>query len=278
MSVVASLLSACSGAAVGADEPDLGPLEHITDARQIVLPLDEFRPELTWRGSPQDVAFALVVRDCLRGFGLDWPVIPAQPSTFDRSGKYGLLLADARERGYEPRPRPTPSETHQTITEDHEAVLTGAVTTYAGRAVPPGGCAKRANDEIAPPSSSVPAAPPKGKSYEVDSRVLAAERRWSACMKGKGYDYHDMWAANDSPINHRPKSAESRALALADAECRDSTRLIDTLYAADKAYEQQLIEENPDYVAAERRWRAEVDRNVARILAHYGYSADGRPR
>lgn len=78
---------------------------------------------------------------------------------------------------------------------------------------------------------------------ESDSRVVAAEAKWSSCMSRQGFSYANPRepAAQSWPT---PPSRVEIATAIADVTCKDSTDLTGIVYAVLDGYQRELVARN----------------------------------
>lgn len=77
---------------------------------------------------------------------------------------------------------------------------------------------------------------------ENDSRLLEAGKKWSACMKAKGYSYAHVLDAADS-VADKPQDLQIK-VAVDDSKCARDVNYYGVMYALDVAYERQYIEEH----------------------------------
>lgn len=75
-----------------------------------------------------------------------------------------------------------------------------------------------------------------------DSRLLAADKKWSACMKTKGYAFAHKRDAADS-VADKPQKQQIK-VAVDDAICAQQSNYYGVMYALDVAYQNQYISEH----------------------------------
>ncbi|WP_128643638.1 hypothetical protein [Streptomyces sp. SS] len=161
------------------------------------------------------------------------------------------------------------------------AARTAAAPTVNGKAVPAAGCAGETDQALVGRTRTPGVLDTtedaitklERRSWDnmlTDPRTLAVFGKWSSCMKAKGFDYKDPWAANDDPRWEASggKSAEAIATAKADVTCRNSFGVSETMHKVETDWQQRLLKENPK-VAAEakgytQRVMAQVDATLGR--------------
>ncbi|MFI6063184.1 hypothetical protein [Streptomyces sp. NPDC051286] len=92
-----------------------------------------------------------------------------------------------------------------------------------------------------------------------DERTLKAFADWSSCMKQKGYDYKDPWAANNDP-KWAPtgRSEEAISTAKADVTCRQEHSVTEVMHQVEVEWQNKLIEENPKTIADAKSYSGRV--------------------
>ncbi|GAA4915851.1 hypothetical protein ACFPM3_21855 [Streptomyces coeruleoprunus] len=93
---------------------------------------------------------------------------------------------------------------------------------------------------------------------------------WKRCMKDRDRPFDDPGAARSAAWKtrkgDRPTATET-AIAVADAECRVTSRLTTVLQQLDRTYRARLTRERAAQVNANRATRAEAVRRAGRLLA-----------
>lgn len=89
---------------------------------------------------------------------------------------------------------------------------------------------------------------------QADTRVQETWRVWQACMRRSGYEYADIWQANDDKRWSGPRpSDEEIAVAKADVACKFEADMPRVWLAVESAYQRQAIEDNADSFAELKR-------------------------
>ncbi|SMC48600.1 hypothetical protein [Lentzea albidocapillata] len=263
---------------VAAAPPAVGEVRPVHSARDIALPLDHYQH------SPADLttidrATAVLARQCLNDFGQSWappdpPPVPASTG----SSRYGLVDHDqVSKSGYHPAESAPPQpEDRPEATPEAMMIYTGKGTTsIGGKRIPEGGCLGQARREL---ERGVPAAIPAEELIRLDQemfeqaqrddRVRQAMANWRKCMADSGYNYTDVWAANndirwdsETPLQVEIDTAKT------DVTCRQRTKLVDTWLAVETAYQRRAITERAaQFDALDRGMQVRRD-NAAKVLA-----------
>ena len=267
VAAIGLLLSGCVSAAGSPDaEPSLGAIPQITSPDQVVFPIDSFLPSVD-----QTVALMLegtsLVNACVQAGGgtsaATWSVAnPANSADMHpasqtdlfavvsqyrqdgvtRSGWWGLFtdLATAAQVGYQMAPG---SKILALDMDVNDPLVSDCVARVD--AVSPGGSV------TAQPVVNL--LPDDGPQYRPDdSRFVAVEQQWSACMKGQGFDYatpNDAIGSFTSPGGPTVTAVE-KATASADIQCKIQTNLVGIGVAVQSAYDQQYIDTHREQLAA----------------------------
>ncbi|MEV0929064.1 hypothetical protein AB0I99_28835 [Streptomyces spongiicola] len=231
-------------------------------ARGLSLPLEDYMQTYE-----QTVVISQAVRnlqtECMAGFGFDFRPPPAgktpPPNATDanmerRYGitdrdlaqKYGYGLGEAEEQTGSQMPN---------ISKAAMVVLSGLsgadrnakpATSYEGKKIPKGGCSGWADDKIGARDLDFSLAGRLNHESLVRSQespeVRAALKQWSNCMKGKGYTVGLPFDAVELAPAHG--SAEQIQVAVADVDCKKSSRLVKTWFDQDAGIQRQQIEEH----------------------------------
>ncbi|MFB6842733.1 hypothetical protein [Streptomyces sp. NPDC056361] len=161
------------------------------------------------------------------------------------------------------------------------AARTAAAPTVNGKAVPAAGCAGETEQALVGrtrtpgvlDTSEDAITKLERRSWDgmlTDPRTLAVFAKWSSCMKTKGFDYKDPWAANDDPrwAPSGGKSAEAIETAKADVTCRNAFAVSETMHTVESDWQKRLLKENPKVAADARgytqRVMAQVDATLGR--------------
>ncbi|MEU3983943.1 hypothetical protein AB0F77_28335 [Streptomyces sp. NPDC026672] len=202
-----------------------------------------------------------VQRTCMSGFGLRFD--PPRPGLHPPSvgynaanmkRRYGLTDPDeARRYGYRPPPEPhgpaTPYEVKgaaENLVYDLSVPRGKPVpATYEGRPIPRGGCAGLSEREIGRFDENLPAKI-NTDSFEqsrTDPAVMAVDKKWSACMRAKGFE-----AATPLEALNRASAAgfpdDGLPMAVADVACKESTDLVRVNFEAESGLQKAALEKN----------------------------------
>jgi hypothetical protein len=252
-------------AAVRPEPPDRAAAPVVLESAGLRLPLDDYLL------SPAALlavtnAYRVLVGRCVVELGLPRPAATAAqqltgPRTWTER-RYGLTdPTAARTLGYhlgsrEPA-RAKPASTQFTPAELAVVTGTGAATVH-GRPVPAGGCATRAQQELAMHPAGVALQLPQQLSLtgfaqsRTDPQVRAATAAWSQCMRSAGLRYATpLDAAGAAASGHTP-SAREIATATTDVGCKRRTNLIGIWFTAESAQQRTLIAAHATELAAVR--------------------------
>lgn len=241
--------------------PEVGEVLSVGSSRDIVLPLDRYQH------SPDDLttidrATAVLARRCVREFGQTWVVpdpLPVPAST--GSSRYGVMDYDeVSTSGYHPPDNGQPkSPDLPEPPPEAMMIYTGkGMTSFGGKQIPEGGCLGQARRTV---ERDVPATIQAADLIELDQstfvraqqddRVQRVMAGWRGCMAESGYSYTDVWAANNDIrwSAQKPSQAEIDT-AKSDVLCRQRTKLVDTWFAVETAYQRQAIGERAEQFEA----------------------------
>ncbi|MFJ8311019.1 MULTISPECIES: hypothetical protein [unclassified Streptomyces] len=175
------------------------------------------------------------------------------------------------------------------ITPEVQAALTGwkdpvtgealaaAPRTLSGKTVPEYGCLGQAQQEIREyngagtdmTQDAISRLAAEGwKRSQADPRVTAAWGAWSVCMKGKGYNYADPWAANNDPkwTASAGRSKAAIATATADVACRTEHKVAETMHQVEVDWQNKLIAQNPKAITEAKAFTDRVTERVNTTL------------
>ncbi|MFD4668889.1 hypothetical protein ACFWNN_04090 [Lentzea sp. NPDC058450] len=264
---------------VAASPPAVGEVRPVHSAMDISLPFDRYQH------SPADLttidrATAVLARRCLTGFGQTWappdpPPVPASTG----SSRYGLVdPGRAAKSGYHPAdsaPQEKPEDRPAPAPEAMMIYTGKGTASVGGKRIPEGGCLGQARREMERGvPEAIPAAELIGLDQQMfeqaqqDDRVRQAMTAWRTCMAESGYDYTDVWAANnDIRWEAETPSQVEIDTARTDVACRKRTKLVDTWLAVETAYQQRAIAERAArFDALDRGKRVRLD-NATAVLA-----------
>ncbi|GAA2136585.1 hypothetical protein GCM10009760_16240 [Kitasatospora kazusensis] len=278
--------------------PPLGPVAVITSVDQITLPIDSYEVTVEQTRTLFQASTAATSR-CVQGYGLSYPA-PQWGNAFSdtprelkkRSVVYGFFdPAAPRSTGYDAL-GVGDSSAQPVISDAVHAVLNGMdrskkpVTVYGGKPVPEHGCLGKGRAEVGDPpmpadSGQLPDGGPTVSA--TDPRLLAADARWSDCMKTRGFSYASPWAAYFDPkwrsvprgpgavsVTHTPAEV---ATATADLACKLSTNLVGVAVAVETAYDEQYIASHAAALSAFKRSLDDRLGKAAHLIATGGADA-----
>ncbi|MBD0708615.1 hypothetical protein BU197_09455 [Streptomyces sp. CBMA291] len=254
------------GAAVPVDEsnwPKSTPDKGL--ARGLVLPLQQYMQTYKESVVIERAARGLQT-ECMAEFGFTIVFPPAgvnpPPNADDAnmSRRYGITERDLAEKyGYGIPPDAVEHPAPPRLTPAAIAVLTGrkaldpraepAPATYQGKKIPKDGCQGSAFDRIG-------ARIDFGLSSRLDHdslvksqetpEVQAVIKAWSGCMRKKGYEVADPYAATDlvRRVEGVETSGKEIAAALADIDCKKEVDLVRIWHTVDAALQARQVEQN----------------------------------
>ncbi|GAA4695322.1 hypothetical protein [Phytohabitans rumicis] len=284
---LAATLAACTEPAAEASEPTIGEIRVVRSAADVTLPLDSYALTAEQQRMVTN-AIIILGRECLRGFGLDWPASqPAPPAdTEPNAQRYPLMDPQkAATGGYHALDLIEGQKEIAERKKDAEAPSQDAMnvwagrgqTTYNGKAVPRGGCAGEAQRQLYGGKDPVDIEVVQRLGLDAharmrqDSRVVKVFADWSACVKEQGFDYRDPYAANDDQRWQTEQVTETEiATAVADVGCKTKHNVIGTLLTVETAYQNTAIEEHAPELAAVKTYLADQQTAAARVVAGGG--------
>ena len=271
LALAGSLAGGCAPAArpIPARAPTFPPSGQVT---ALTLPLDAYSPslaELYASANAQD----RLIRECLKAAGLDWKVIARPTSVGDHRNRrrYGVIeMPVARNYGYHV---PVGLLTPATVDELNNARENSLSPRQRNAAYGPNGCAAKVAPQL--PSDLGPAAAQLARidhasltESQRTPRVAAAMVSWRTCMAQRHFHYGNPFAAVSDrrwwiAESAGPSSAE-KAVAVADVNCKEQSKLVDEWHAAETALQRVLIRRN---AATLQRLKTGLDRERARADA-----------
>ncbi|GAA2962284.1 MULTISPECIES: hypothetical protein [Streptomyces] len=276
------------GQGAGQEPPTVENLTVRTGA-DIRLPLDSYR--LTAEQINQFAkASELLAADCMKRYGFTWEVYGGDVAAVKdapQAERYGLISADSAARyGYHPTPDTAAEDTGRSFKRKVEPTpemlmvygAKGAKTDadWKGAAIPEGGCLGEAERKLedGAPDSYVGGEVQNIKNevfaqVESDPRLKKAMDAWSSCMKSSGYDYKNIWDANNDTRWQQGSAASPTeiATATADVECKFKSKLPSVYLSLETAYENQRIDSNAEEMSAFKAGVETRMKNAADILA-----------
>jgi hypothetical protein len=271
------------------------PVSHtptVTSIHGVSLPIEAYKPSAAEQNVIIDAEQKLTA-DCMGQYGFTWAHAPSDVQDYNElTREYGVADAGAATRdGYHAPPdtagsgksaigKPSPGQAYSAA---ELLVLTGSSTgqsstaaspgSYHGRGIPAGGCQGQARmqvtgvDEIDPQLLADSIGLGMWKKSQTDARVVAAFKKWSACMAQGGYTYADpLQAAADHRWSTLAPSQTEIQTAQADVACKKSTNLIGVWYTIESAYESAAIQQQIQQLTTiKNRW-ASAAKKAASLL------------
>ncbi|MFF2330135.1 MULTISPECIES: hypothetical protein [unclassified Streptomyces] len=242
-----------------------------TTTASLRLPLNAYLPTLEEQATGEYLVYR-VQQHCMRGYEfrylphLSADYIGTTVATWRGydARRYGISERTvAAQRGYHLGEEPSGAAAPQSATAlsvPERQVLSGRApdgrkltTPVRNKDVPEGGCAGYAERTV---YGERPAGAQQGddlvarlrhEAFErsrSDHRVAAVNRKWSSCMRGKGFTYRDPDAAIEDPRWDLRSAGPSRAevaVATADISCKLRTNLLGVNVAVETEYEYAAI-------------------------------------
>src|SRR4051794_36469653 len=254
--LAAAVLAAAAACTPPADRPRPAVPALLTTA-DLRLPLDDYQPTPA-ENSRLARAHRILLRDCLRGFGLhlDQPEPAGIGPRTPNERRYGLSDPAQIGRGYwsaertAPAARSVPARAGQDAAVGDALAGRGARVVH-GRVVPAGGCAGQARRRR-------PAGGPPGADRELaqklasavyfaaarDAAVVAVTRDWSTCMRAAGFRYADPLGPPADPRFRAPLGALEVATARADVSCKKRTNLVGVWWSSEADRQRAVLAGN----------------------------------
>ncbi|MER6091172.1 hypothetical protein [Streptomyces bluensis] len=242
-----AVVSTASGPQRSAKAADVPPGR---EARELILPFDAYGLS-TFQIHTVEYAQDLLIRDCMRAQGLGWDPLPppaeaaAEPPNRRR---YGVLEAEVAARyGYH-LPPPTQAMNRREAVWKERRDLPSHVRRAAYGEEGGSGCWKKAQESLLQgaefDTSQYNAYVSEAFDEALDDpEVTAAIRKWSACMRARGFEQADPLSVTGDPSwrkSSRP-SPQEIATARADVRCKESTGLISVWRQVDTRIQRKII-------------------------------------
>lgn len=275
-------------------EPELGSIPVIEEVSELVLPLEIYRYSSDDYRIVQHAAW-LLIGECVSQFGAEYtaadPALVTGIPPFDSNARrYGLFdpehaatlgynfSAEQGDTGSQTEPDPAtrwnPGETELLLVRGGTFNLVTPPADVEGRPLPEDGCQGEANRIL---REGTLAEPPSLDLFndlnvesheraEADSRVEAAIAQWSECMGQAGYNYRTIWEPNNESWPEPPGDQEI-TVAQSDVACKQETNLVGIFYTVETAYQERIIEDNAEALAALRGFMDAQKENAARVVA-----------
>lgn len=297
-SAVLALVVAAGGCSAVTAESPSQPGETTASAVHVPLPGEEAQqlvvPFDAYNFSPAEImtieaAEDLLIRDCMRGQGMEWNVVPL-PAEEDiepqNRRRYGVVEPEiGRLFGYHtPSDRPSVAQ-YNAARDDRMKQLSPAArrAAYGDPAEDADGCSQRAREILSKDTQNIDASLFNSLISQTfdesrrDGDVGVAFHAWSACMREKGFHYPDplaavtdeRWMSAGSPSRLEIMAAET------DVWCKEKTDLVPIWAAAEKRIQQDAIRAHAAYfraLAINKDQQLEASR---RVLARATQLEDG---
>ncbi|MEJ8645340.1 hypothetical protein WKI68_37270 [Streptomyces sp. MS1.HAVA.3] len=273
----AVLLTGCSAAEAGGANPDtpgkpiaIGQVPKITDAEQLTLPLDAYQLSPRDARKVQD-ALDTLVTDCMTKQGFAWAP-PQRPPVREgsRNGRrYGLLdPEEGSQTGYHVTGTTGQGAKGKEQGQDGSATAQEAAgqCVLTQRAKLNG--QQKADKAASGPDELVERLVVENASRaERDPQVRAVWSQWSDCMDQAGYSYDGPWDSNNDREFATPEPTDKeRAVASADAKCKQKHNVAGVWMAVETAYQKRAIETNAEALEEARKANETRLRNAADAL------------
>lgn len=241
-------------------EPELAGATPVLRVEELTSPLLAYTESPVEQAAYERAKRVLALR-CAARFGVQG-TLPAPgtraPTYFaiTLARRYGLVDLDrARTEGYLPDPVFTDVGPGWDPAAEEYAVMNGATedgrvaspTDRSGRPVPDGGCLREASSALGWTAQRRAdreyLVALMDRSYNrtlTDSRVLAATRSWSTCMREAGsgsFAQRDQARQAVGPGDNQ----QQVAMAVADVTCAQAANLVGTWSAVDQAHQRALM-------------------------------------
>ncbi|MGW1620739.1 hypothetical protein [Streptomyces sp. NPDC002172] len=218
------------------------------EAKSLLLPVDDYTldtPQTALILSAEDQLTAA----CMARLHLKWPQLTRHPSPFTPNRlRYGPIEPQVAARyGYHELPDPDLSRREQQSAARDAGLSPRQRTAAYGTPHRPG-CRSQARTRLL---AQVPDVPwdllnqITTTSYDLARQspaVTTAGRRWSTCMRRRGFHYADPATAADDPRwNTRLASRAEIATARADVACKQLTGLVRTWWRTETALQNEAI-------------------------------------
>ena len=240
-------------------------------------------------------AMQISIHGCMKRYGFDYQ-LPADDSPSRTIHRLPFGIEDPKQAqvwGYHyPQTAPSPpvaapvdpNTPDPDKNSPQQLVLTGGVAKSGGLSVPSGGCKGEAEQKVMGDyltadlsvlngprgSSQTPDATPGGPAGR-DPRVQAALTAWADCMKGKGYQYTAPDQATRAFLKgpgsqSAQPSADEISTAVADAACKQQTRLNPIWITAETDLEKTFIEQHATELAQVKKLQEDEVKRAAAIV------------
>lgn len=254
-------------ALAGCSTEPQAPVQHVpeasAEARALHVPFDDYTLSTL---DMQTIEYAedLLIRDCMRGRGLEWEMLPPpasqDPNPLNRR-RYGLIEPElatrygyhlppqvpeltARDEVWERRDRLPRAERDAAYGDDGQGGCTAQARGHLRKDIPNFNDQYRLNDFATADFAA----------SQKDPEVVRVYDSWRTCMATAGFEYANPFAAFDDPAwgeSSRPSKREL-AVAKADVRCKREVRLVETWAAAEERIQLETIRTHPQDFASFR--------------------------
>ncbi|MGW1775074.1 hypothetical protein [Streptomyces sp. NPDC002104] len=265
-------------------------------AREVVTEADIALPVSAYFFTPEqqalvDTAHSTLASDCMKRFGFDWPVTKAEPVKVV-SRRYGVVSEKvAAEHGYHMIPL-AGGDQHAAGAASGAAKLppeaymvygakggkAGTAGNYQGKDVPEGGCVGEAGRKLGLDKVQNPQ---KGKigllSIDFSSFAQAqkmpeftkAQNEWASCMRKAGYRHTTfLQPAEKYAPQGNSATPQEKAVAKADVNCKQETKLSTVLLRLETKIQNDYIEQNAAGFAEIKKDQGAVIKSANEALAN----------
>ncbi|MGW1774793.1 hypothetical protein [Streptomyces sp. NPDC002104] len=273
--------------------PGAGKAEDKDGTGDLVLPIDAYDVS-TDRIVQTGQALNLLRKQCLSRFGLQMKEPPATavaqgsvhsrrygtPASLEVAQKYGFHMAQNDPRALTPDRMVRQPVAVIEVARGMKEGSGEPLTTYNGMKVPEGGCSGEAQRKLADGTGArtghaETAAAIKARSFETaknDPRVIAAEKKWAACMAGKGYGAYrgPFDAIGDKKWSAPEATSEEIGTAVASWTCGKEANVVGIWVAVETVYQKEQIAQNTETLTEERKALEDNARRIDEIIAAAG--------
>jgi hypothetical protein len=276
-----AVLLLVAGCAAGPQPAEPEVPEASVQARALRVPFDEYkysRTELQTIEHAED----LLTRDCMRGLGMDWELLPPpaseDPDPFNRR-RYGLIEpAIAARFGYHVPPPPPELAAREAVWAERDRLPLAERRAALG-ADGQGGCAEQSILRL---REGVPDFDDYSRVNDYSASAFDAAQKtpdvvrvfeeWSACMATAGFQYPTPFTAFDDPEWARSSRPSSREIAVAetDVRCKEENRVVEVWSAAEERVQRDIINHNSRDFADFHRTKTTYLAAAARTIRELG--------
>jgi hypothetical protein len=245
-----ALLTGCSGNPSRPAQPALsGAVEVITSPQQVQRPVDMYLPSAA-DFIQLNAIQVTTTNTCLAAAGEESMQVQGDIATVDQDAVSDRVSRSSLWGAFDPADMQTYGYASPPSRDDSLGLMfpnsqTGTVCVRKGQNAVGGASGAHLVDESVLPAGGPPAP-------IQDSRVVAAYRSWSQCMRESGYTYSDPVAAMLAWPRSAGHAASNQEIATASADnlCKVSTNLVGITLAVQLAYDQRYIDQHQQQLVA----------------------------